>query len=421
MLTVGFVYEFGSGALYFTDKRSSIAPINKPKSPFSTDNKFARSYSTSTKDSSYLKDVYETDEGQDTKNVNIIARRHIVNGAFTDVSIINKVLKISITQEKLDILTNVIPQKFILSNNIVQSRCDLQIIVGKGRSGIPDTKRIAGVYVFTNVVTGDQLVGSSINLAVRLISYLTPKNQAFGSRLIFDNFRKFVPTNYEITIYVIRDGYNTNEKEVLQKETLALEQYFIFTLNTTLNTIKVAGAAPFESYTTPKRVEQIKKTSKQSSIPAYVYKDNVLIYHTSSQKQLKLDSGISNNTQFNALSGSLIFGVFQISTTFIESCSVDILSPFQFKKLVSEMRLAFRRTQMNAVVPKRDEYLESWKIQVTATNNTTGRNYRATSITEISKLLRELGPKEYVSPSTISVCLRNNKPSKYWQFSRTLK
>jgi NADH:ubiquinone oxidoreductase subunit 3 (subunit A) len=31
VLTVGFIYEFGKGALYFTDKRSSIANINISK------------------------------------------------------------------------------------------------------------------------------------------------------------------------------------------------------------------------------------------------------------------------------------------------------------------------------------------------------------------------------------------------------
>lgn len=77
-------------------------------------------------------------------------------------------------------------------------RENIQVIVGKGRSKTPYAIRIAGVYVFTNLRTGDQLVGSSINLVVRLISYISPKNIAEGVRLVFRDFRKFCVADYKL-------------------------------------------------------------------------------------------------------------------------------------------------------------------------------------------------------------------------------
>lgn len=59
-----------------------------------------------------------------------------------------------------------------------------------GSSKIVYAIRIAGVYVFTNLRTGDLLVGSSINLAVRLTTDVNPTFIATEIRLIFKDFRK---------------------------------------------------------------------------------------------------------------------------------------------------------------------------------------------------------------------------------------
>ena len=99
--TIGFVYEFGTGALYFTDKRSSIQNTKITNSNPTQ----KRSYSTSSKtvteenttsvnektSSNYFSDVYEKDIGQPTTNVHLKAQRHISSGNPTDASIINEV------------------------------------------------------------------------------------------------------------------------------------------------------------------------------------------------------------------------------------------------------------------------------------------------------------------------------------------
>ena len=51
VLTVGFIYEFGTGALYFTDKRSSINNVDVVKSDTSPFTNQKRSYFTSSKNS----------------------------------------------------------------------------------------------------------------------------------------------------------------------------------------------------------------------------------------------------------------------------------------------------------------------------------------------------------------------------------
>ena len=170
VLTIGFVYEFGTGALYFTDKRSSIKPTNinnYNSSPFSGGSQ-KRNYSTSSKkisedndtinNPSYFAEVYEKDNGLPTNNVHLKAQRHISSGNPTDASIINEVQQtpnsIPITQEELDKLVSIEPITITLSDSIEAIRKAFQAIVGVGRSKLDTKKRVCGVYVFTNLITG---------------------------------------------------------------------------------------------------------------------------------------------------------------------------------------------------------------------------------------------------------------------------
>ncbi len=204
VLTVGFIYEFGTGALYFTDKRSSINNVDVVKSNTSPFINQKRSYSTSSKisknksnnneaeknkKSTYLSDAYEKDLGQFTDNVYLKAQRHIQSGNPTDHTTINEVQKaphsIPITQEELDKLASISPSTILLSDSISEIRKAFQAIVGVGRSKLESNKRVCGVYVFTNLITNDQLVGSSINLSVRLAHYFKPSTLSTSSRYFF--------------------------------------------------------------------------------------------------------------------------------------------------------------------------------------------------------------------------------------------
>lgn len=95
ILTIGFVYEFGSGALYFTDKRSNINVSKNDKtvknSPFTIQRRMYHTtkININNKDiNNYINQVFEKDNGQVTDNVHLIARRHIASTNISDHTII---------------------------------------------------------------------------------------------------------------------------------------------------------------------------------------------------------------------------------------------------------------------------------------------------------------------------------------------
>ena len=93
-----------------------------------------------------------------------------------------------------------------------------------------------------------------------------------------------------MSIYIINTaGIN---KSRIRDLALSLEQYYIFTLKPTLNSIKVAGCNPIVNYSE----EHIASIKKANSKPVYVYKDNILIFEGSSATELKKETGISPST-----------------------------------------------------------------------------------------------------------------------------
>lgn len=354
---------------------------------------------------SYMRIVHEKDNGLNTTNVHILARRHMLSGMPTNVTIINAVLGLSLTQVQLDILTAIKPLECILCNDIKQVRSAIQAIVGKRKKDNKNCHfyRIAGVYVFTNGKSGEQYIGSSLSLAERLITYLTRKNIVEGIRQIFVDFRNFTLSDYKLEIYIIQNGYTITDRAKLLIITLALEQYLIFTLNSKLNTLKVAGSAPyFDGIITPKKQSMHKKQNKT----VYVYINDILIYVASSGVQLTSVSGISPNSIWKGISGSLIYGVLKLSRIRNHNSPENLLTPIEFKDVVSDLRLTSKRDIVTIALTEKN------KIAVMATNIITGQQHTASSIRDISKLLTTLGPEQSLSRTTIERCLRNGKGSK---------
>lgn len=359
-----------------------------------------------------MKDVHKKDNGQSATNVHIIAKRHILSGLPTNVTSINTVLSLSFTQQELDILTSIKPIEFKLSSDVKLVRADIQKIVGRSahKSEIVSLFRIAGVYVFTNLKTGQQYVGSSQNLAERLITHFSPKNLSKGTQLIYQDFRKFTLSDYKIQIYIIKYGFDLSDRQKVVDITLVLEQYYIFTLNSKLNKAKVAGTPPFDDgILTPGREAIYLKQSKT----VYVYINDILIYQSSSGVVLTYVSGISRPSINKGLSGSLIYGVLKFSRILVENCAVNLLSSSEFTDLVSNLRVSSQKESIATIALN-----ENNKIAVHATNILTGQIYTAPSIRDISILLTTLGPKEYVSHVTIGRCLLNGKSTKRWTFKK---
>ena len=113
------------------------------------------------------------------------AQRHIQSGNPTDHTTIKKAPhSIPITQEELDKLVSISPSTILLSDSISEIRKAFQAIVGVGRSKLDTKKRVCGVYVFTGG-RRPQLVGSSMNLSVRLAHYFKPSTLSTSSRYFF--------------------------------------------------------------------------------------------------------------------------------------------------------------------------------------------------------------------------------------------
>jgi len=236
ILTVGFVLEIGSGALYFTDQKTSVSDL-RPKDisqtpPLSNLPQWSilglvlisfpelsslleclepMSCLTlletpiylaaplickeATKDNevdnttkSYFQLVTEKDEGQDTENVYLLAKRHIVSGAPTDANVINQYLSefsLSITQEELEILTDINKIEFELPLDKT-SESVIEVLGRVLPKSHPDSvsNRFVGVYIITNKLTGEQYVGSSINLGGRIRRYFSPSVLAQENRSI---------------------------------------------------------------------------------------------------------------------------------------------------------------------------------------------------------------------------------------------
>jgi group I intron endonuclease len=115
-------------------------------------------------------------------------------------------------------------------------------------------------------------VGNSIDLNTRIRHYFKPSTLNEGNRLINKNMKEFGIENFKLDIYII-DTINM-EYTKIRALTLSLEQYYIFTLNPSLNSIKVAGSNPIVNHTK----EHIANIKKANSKPVYVYKDKTLVY-----------------------------------------------------------------------------------------------------------------------------------------------
>lgn len=326
----------------------------------------------------HIEQAYERDNGQNTINVRILARRHIVSGLPTNINLINTVLGLVLTQNDLDLLTDIKPAQLFLTENIKDVR--------RGIRNILNNKRCGGVYIFTNLRTGAQLVGSSTNLSDRLSSYFTSKYIEFENRLIFKDFRRFSLSDYKLEIYIIEKG---DFSDILRIKTLVLKRYYIFTKNPTLNALKVAGSTPPNNLDLKMLVELGRKLGKSQAKPLFVYVDNVLTFKASSRNVLSEVSGINQKTIFiKKETGTLIYGAIRISTTLLSNTTENLLNEKDFKVLVSNLRQKSRIVNVSNFIVRHDIYISIQIIAVEATNLVTAETLTAKSLQEMSRLLK---------------------------------
>ena len=190
--------------------------IKQQKATFSTSGIYSKENLENIVTNSYWGTIHEKDRGQETNNPHIIARRHITKGGLTDAKIINFVqsqLGHTINQEELDKLSSIKPVSILFEDLGFQTKSHEQIISSsaynaKVRSKLNEyiggtSTSIAGIYIWTNLKTGEQNVGSSINLYTRLRSYFKPSILNEGNRLINQSMKTFGIINFKLDNYII--------------------------------------------------------------------------------------------------------------------------------------------------------------------------------------------------------------------------
>ena len=144
----------------------------------------------------------------------------------------------TINQEELDKLSSIKPVSILFYDLGVQTKNHEQVISSNAYNAKVRIKlngyiggtnsNIAGVYIWTNLKTGEQNVGSSIDLYTRLRSYLKPSILNEGNRLINQSMKIFGIDNFKLDIYII--DTTGMEYSKIRAVTLCLEQYYIFNL-----------------------------------------------------------------------------------------------------------------------------------------------------------------------------------------------
>ncbi len=486
ILTVGFVLEIGSGALYFTDQKTSLAdlrpkddittpPFSKPlpqwgilglvlisnmdwvnlneylepisfislvedlPTPFSLHLKtpvfLAAPLITS---KSYFELINEKDKGQDTDNIYLLAKRHIASGASTDLNIINQCLSaapqsvytqtgedefsLSITQKELDSLIGIEKIELQLpldkTSDLVFKALGQNLPESQPNSS---SKRLVGVYVLTNKLTGDQYVGSShlvcvrvnpytdsVNLEARIKRYFSPSVLANEKRSITKSLVEYGIENFSLQIYKIDpslfEGDFTLQERALS---LALEQYYIFTLNPVLNHIKVAGATPGGPMDENTKLSIKKSNSK----PLYIYNhDKTILYYISeSSAPILQEFNLCKHTLWRHLaSGVALYGKLTISKELLPGVTMKLLDIKELAEILAEGKST---SNLN--------YKSNQKISITLIDNETNKEYFFASLRSASKFTKsfDLNNSRYIGMDKI-VKMKSGESYKGWIVSR---
>lgn len=422
ILTVGFVLEIGSGALYFSEQKSSISDLRpqnySPNKPLPQGGQINQrvigsrlihtkaglmeqpSHDSSTDQEAelssleYFKEIYEVDKGQPTNNVYLLAKRHIASGAPTDAKDINQCLSkfgLSITPEELEILVSIEKVELQLPlepNELLLSSIGRDLSLNHKDSA---NNRFPGVYVFTHKTTGEQYVGSSINLGSRVRTYFQPGIRANESRLIIQSLNKYGVENFTLSIYKIDPKLFENNFKPLDFSR-ALEQYYIFTLNSVLNEIKVAGGFPGG----PMEENTKLAIGKANSIPIYVYNQDksILLYSAPSTWSFLREVKMAHNTLSTHLaSGEALYGKFVFSRELIQGAVISLMDVNELSQILADAR-ALQNIQ-NLPHPN---------VSTTLIDNETGKEYLFNSLVNASKFTKSfaLNNSRYIAQSKLS-------------------
>jgi len=183
----------------------------------------------------------------------------------------------------------------------------------------------SGVYIFTDLVTGEQYVGSSKDLIERVRGHYYGKSHGRLAQHIAT--RKV--TDYNVSVVVLPQSMLGNSM------ILALEQYLMFKLNPSINFLKVANSS-YKEYS----AEQVDKLREAMGNKIYVYFKGVLVHIFQSNRQMFTSLGESNSFGNRVLVRAK--GVYRTHLFFtkkeIESAEVNMMSFEEFLVLYNELK-----------------------------------------------------------------------------------
>lgn len=180
----------------------------------------------------YWNKVWEKDTGQKTDNPNIIAGRIIKRGGPVTHEDVNAVLASqghSVTEQELEELKKLEYTLYSLLNVIIDK---LKLLYPSSRNK-PDLPKEWSIYMLINTITQMFYVGSTQNLGQRLRHYFK-NHKGDNLRSILRDIQDTGINLFQVRIYILPG--HLRELRLL----LALEQYYILSLNPSNNDILVA-------------------------------------------------------------------------------------------------------------------------------------------------------------------------------------
>lgn len=201
-------------------------------------------------------------------------------------------------------------------------------------------KKVPGVYVLTDLVTGATYVGGAVNLYARVTSYFIPSIIAVGGRRVYRYFKQYGYNNLQLTLHTLPVGSTT-------AQITELEQYYINTLLPDLNVDPIAGG--LDGYHEPMSQETRDKLRAERGLVVYVY-DALLggLVHVFLSKTLLYDSFSIHHRTLNKYleSGAKYLDRFVFSYTQIQEYAKDmVLSLLDLNTLIQEVKSQYKVVQ----------------------------------------------------------------------------
>lgn len=191
------------------------------------------------------------------KQPHLLANDYLKKNLPINAEIINKILKFCNIEITDKILNDLINSPRIILNDLdrIDSINFIKNNIGSASSKI----QVAGVYIFKHKIRGDKYVGSSSQLAIRLINYLNSRHKTVGKLIPLLKSEKL--DKFTLEIIPLYNNYDFRSE-------LVLEQYFLLDPSFNLNTIKV-----------------VNNPSGSNAKSLYMYnRDKSILYYSSNQE-----------------------------------------------------------------------------------------------------------------------------------------